>query len=46
MRDGLYNLVAILLLLLLLLLHCFDGNAQKSDVSSLDVEAAAASAVT
>ena len=40
MRDRLYNLVAILLLLLLLL-HCFDGNTQKSDVSSLDVEAAA-----
>ena len=41
-RDGQYNLVAILLLLLLLLLpHCFDRNAQKSAVSSLDIEAAA-----
>ena len=38
-RDGQYNLVAILLLLLLP--HCFDRNAQKSAVSSLDIEAAA-----
>ena len=33
-----------LVAILLLLPHCFDRNAQKSAVSSLDIEAAAATA--
>ena len=47
MTQYVNDLVAILLLRLLLLLllsNCFDRNVQRSEVSSLDIEAAAAPA--